>query len=69
MTETVETYEGLRLLAGLPLEGRRVLVRTDFDASEGLGSDRFRLALPTLETARSGSRCRRSKRPARAAPS
>jgi phosphoglycerate kinase len=53
MTETVETYEGLRLLAGLPLEGRRVLVRTDFDASEGLGSDRFRLALPTLETARS----------------
>ncbi len=52
MTETVETYEGLRLLAGLPLEGRRVLVRTDFDASEGLGADRFRLALPTLEAAR-----------------
>lgn len=53
MTEPVETYEGLRLLAGLPLEGRRVLVRTDFDPSEGLGSDRFRLALPTLETVRS----------------
>ena len=53
MTETVETYEGLRLLAGLPLEGRRVLVRADFDASDGLGADRFRLALPTLETARS----------------
>ncbi len=30
-----------------------MLVRTDFDASEGLGSDRFRLALPTLEAARS----------------
>ncbi len=52
MTETVETYEGLRLLGGLPLEGRRVLVRADFDASEGLAADRFRLALPTLEAAR-----------------
>jgi phosphoglycerate kinase len=53
MIDPVETYNGLRPLADLPLEGRRVFVRADFDGSEGLGDERFRLALPTLEAVRS----------------
>jgi phosphoglycerate kinase len=53
MTELYETYAGIRPLAALPIEGRRVFVRADFDASEGLGEQRLRLALPTLEAARS----------------
>lgn len=53
MTDSVEIPFGLRTLAALPLEGRRVFVRTDLDDSPGLGPDRLRLALPTLEAARS----------------
>jgi len=74
MTEPVATYAGLRLLADLPLEGRRVLVRADFDVSDGLGADRFRLALPTIEAARArGAKlvvatCQTSPGGSRAAP-
>jgi phosphoglycerate kinase len=52
MTDSLEVPDGLRPLAELPLEGRRVFVRADFDGSAGLGEERFRLALPTLEAAR-----------------
>lgn len=56
MTEPPEAYAGIRPLAALPLEGRRVFVRADLDAphpQSGLGEQRLRLALPTLEAIRS----------------
>lgn len=52
MTATTEATAGLRPLAELPLEGRRVFVRADLDDSAGLGEERLRLALPTLEAVR-----------------